>query len=430
MNTVSLFTGAGGLDYGFEAAGFKTRVAIEVDPDCCETLRKNRNWAIINKDINLTTSEEILSTADLRKDEVDLLLGGPPCQPFSKSGYWANGNTKRLNDPRANTLSEYMRCVDELLPKVFVIENVHGINYSGKEDGFLLLEDLTKKINNKHDTQYRLSWQVLNVADFGIPQLRKRFFLVAHREGNLFHFPNPTHKAFSDNNNLEYENTIHAQLMPKPTENHLPFHVTAWDAVGTLDVEPDEDLRLSGKWADLLPSIPEGENYLWHTNRKGGTPLFGWRTRYWNFLLKLSKNLPAWTIQAQPGPATGPFHWNNRLLSIKELKALQTFPENIILIGNRRSAQAQIGNAVPSLMSEILAREIASQFFNNTYETPLNFRVRLQRPTPPPEETHPVAQKYLALVGSYSDHPGTGKGPGAIKTQRILAKERRMPTWA
>ena len=94
-------------------------------------------------------------------------------------------------------------------------------------------------------------------------------------------------------------------------------HATAWDAIGEFSLRSKADeLKVRGQWADLLPSIPEGENYLWYTARKGGLPLFGWRTRFWSFLLKLAKDRPSWTIQAQPGPAIGPFHWENRMLSV------------------------------------------------------------------------------------------------------------------
>ena len=86
MNTVGLFTGAGGLDYGFEAAEFQTRVAIEIDSDCCKTIQQNRNWPIINKDIHDVTAAEILSVGNLQREEVDVLLGGPPC--LSSLGFW------------------------------------------------------------------------------------------------------------------------------------------------------------------------------------------------------------------------------------------------------------------------------------------------------------------------------------------------------
>src|SRR4051794_12797419 len=93
---VSLFTGAGGLDYGFEAAGFRTSVAVEFDPVCVQTIKKNRKWAVIFDDIAAVSTRKLLSTAGLLRGETDVLIGGPPCQPFSKSGYWATGDAKRL----------------------------------------------------------------------------------------------------------------------------------------------------------------------------------------------------------------------------------------------------------------------------------------------------------------------------------------------
>ena len=123
----------------------------------------------------------------------------------------------------------------------------------------------------------------------------------------------------------------------------LPAHRTTWDALADIEPNPGEDLALRGKWGDLLASIPEGNNYLWHTDRGGGKPLFGWRRRYWSFLLKLAKSRPSWTIQAQPGPAIGPFHWANRRLSMRELCRLQTFPDDVFIVGtvDRFSARSE-----------------------------------------------------------------------------------------
>jgi DNA (cytosine-5)-methyltransferase 1 len=399
LRAVSLFTGAGGLDYGFEAAGFQTCVALEVDADCCATLRANRPWPVLEKDIHATSSREVVDAAGVRSSEIDLVLGGPPCQPFSKSGYWASGDTRRLEDPRAGTLSAYMRVVSDLLPAAFVLENVHGITYTGKEEGFCLLERLTEEINRRHGTDYRLSWQVVNAADHGVPQVRQRFFLVAHREGGRFRFPPPTHAAPGTPTDL-FSAT-------KPW-------LTAWDAIGGERlVGPAEDLRVRGRWAELLPSIPEGENYLWHTSRKGGLPLFGWRRCYWSFLLKLAKDRPSWTIQAQPGPAIGPFHWESRLLSTQEMARLQTFPRELSLTGTRAAVQKQLGNAVPSLLAEVIARAVADQFFGVRYEREHSLVVPLKRPIPGLEPTRPVPDKYLPLQGEHTAHPGTGRGYSA-----------------
>ena len=100
-SAISLFTGAGGLDYGFEAAGFRTNAAVEFDAACCATLRANRRWPVIEADINGVTTADILNVAGLAPDSASVLIGGPPCQPFSKSGYWASGDAARLADPRA-----------------------------------------------------------------------------------------------------------------------------------------------------------------------------------------------------------------------------------------------------------------------------------------------------------------------------------------
>lgn len=123
---ISLYTGAGGLDYGFEAAGFRTAVALEMDRDCVRTLRLNRRWPVIDRDIHDVPSSELLETGKLEKGEAALLIGGPPCQPFSKSGYWSRGDSRRLDDPRASTMSAYLRVLRETLPEGFVLENVEG----------------------------------------------------------------------------------------------------------------------------------------------------------------------------------------------------------------------------------------------------------------------------------------------------------------
>ena len=178
---------------------------------------------------------------------------------------------------------------------------------------------------------------------------------------------------------------------------------------------------MRGAWAELLPSIPEGSNYLHHTDRGGGLPLFGWRRRYWSFLLKLAKDQPSWTIQAQPGPAIGPFHWKNRRLSMRELARLQTFPDDVRITGSRGAVQKQLGNAVPSLLAEVIAREIRVQLLGMK---PLAGAPKLLPPDrSPPPAAEPVARvpkKYRKLIGEHDAHPGTGKGYGAVEREREL----------
>ena len=342
-----------------------------------------------------TNPKKLLKQAGLRKGEVELLAGGPPCQPFSKSGYWSRGDSLRLDDPRAATLTAYLRIVEAALPRAILLENVRGLTFAGKDEGLQLLREGFESINQRNKTNYALTILHLNAADFGVPQFRERVFLIASKTGEAFEAPEPTHGQ----------------------SDRPESYRTAWDAIGDLDtLDWPAELALSGKWAKLLPSIPEGENYLWHTPGGGGEPLFGWRTRYWSFLLKLAKNRPSWTIQAGPGPATGPFHWRSRLLSQRELCRLQTFPDDFEVEGDRRSAQRQIGNAVPCALAELLGLEIRRQLLD---EGSLRISLTLLTPRrgncPPRESPRRATKEYLALKGNHRPHPGPGLGPGARK---------------
>lgn len=395
---ISLYSGAGGLDYGFEAAGYQTAVALELDRDCCETIRRNRSWPLIDRSIFGVRSGEILEAARLKRGQAAVLVGGPPCQPFSKAGYWVRGESKRLDDPRANTLGAYMRVLEDTLPAVFVLENVEGLAYAKKSEGLELLLGLVDDINRRAKTHYSPTFQVVKAADHGVPQLRERFFMVAARDGGEFRFPSPAHRPAETRNGQLRINAV------------TPYR-TAWDALGDDEPDPTEDLEVKGKWADLLPSIPEGGNYLWHTDRGGGMPLFGWRRRYWSFLLKLAKNKPSWTIQAQPGPAIGPFHWKNRRLSMRELCRLQTFPDDVLITGARGAVQRQLGNAVPPLLAEVLGRAIRTQLLGlKRLSVPLRLLPPDRGSPPPPEPVSRVPHRFRALKGHHQPHPGTGKG--------------------
>src|SRR6185436_1334856 len=132
---------------------------------------------------------ELLDRAGSKKGEIDLVAGGPPCQPFSKAGYWAHGDARRLSDPRSDTLGAYLRVVREALPKVLLLENVEGLKYAGKDEGLRLLLAELQAINQLEGTSYLPHVDVLNAAAFGVPQLRERVFVVAHRDGRAFTFP-------------------------------------------------------------------------------------------------------------------------------------------------------------------------------------------------------------------------------------------------
>ena len=219
LKAISLFTGVGGLDFGFEAAGYATRAAVELDAICCATIRNNRRWPLLEGDIHKIQTREILDAANLAVGEADVLIGGPPCQPFSKSGYWVRGDALRLRDPRATTLGAYLRILAQSQPRAFLLENVTGLAYAGKDEGLHQILSGIKRINARTGTGYVPYVGVLNAVHYGVPQLRERVFVVASREGTPFSFPKPTHADAGEELNVE------------PSLKPL---TTAWDALGDL----------------------------------------------------------------------------------------------------------------------------------------------------------------------------------------------------
>jgi DNA (cytosine-5)-methyltransferase 1 len=303
----------------------------------------------------------------------------------------------RLDDPRAGTMAAYLRVLRDTLPKTFFLENVPGLAYRGKSEGLELIQRTVERINRECGVSYRFSVKQVNAAYYGVPQQRERVIVVGDRDGALFEHPVPTHGEVDGSPDL-------AALEP---------YMTAWDAIGDLEDDDDPELAPRGKWADMLPSIPEGENYLWHTDRGDGEWIFGWRRRYWSFLLKLAKNRPSWTIQAQPGPAVGPFHWKSRRLSAREMCRLQTFPDDYHINGGITAAQRQLGNAVPAALAEVVARKMRRHLLGDEVALEPTLIPARRRPVPGPEPVAPLHPKYLDMVGEHDAHPGTGQGYGA-----------------
>jgi DNA (cytosine-5)-methyltransferase 1 len=205
---------------------------------------------------------------------------------------------------------------------------------------------------------YNPQWKVLLAADYGVPQLRRRVFVVGRRDRKPFHFPESTHSGWSE----------HTRKVD-PTK--LPY-VTAGEAFATLPrLAAEAEEVVDGEFGELAAEVPPGQNYLWHTERYGGRNVFKWRTRYWTFLLRLQPDRPSSTVQAQPGPWVGPFHWENvrnsrgeeraRRLRVPELLRLMTFPDDYALVGSRLDAQRQLGNAVPVELGKVVVRSLLEQ---------------------------------------------------------------------
>lgn len=339
---ISLFSGAGGLDLGAEDAGFQVRAAVERDKDAALTMEKNFDTLaspVIQRDILDTPTSEILKAAGLRKGQrPDLLLGGPPCTPFSKSGFWLEWKRSGL-DPDASLLQAYTRVLREAQPRTFVLENVYALTYNNTASR----PALNRLLREIDEAGYDCNLKVLNAADYGVPQARPRLFIIGAPKGT----PTPVHPEPTHGGKWERRDSGNAE---RP-------YVTAGEALDGLVTDPEREEVHRGQYGHLLPEIPPGENYLHYTAERGHpNPLFTWRSRYWSFLLKLDPGKPSPTIQAQPGPNVGPFHWENRRLRVAEIKRLFTFPDWFELVGTRASVQAQLGNSVPPL----LAREVVS----------------------------------------------------------------------
>lgn len=342
LPAISLFSGAGGLDLGVERAGYRVRVAVESDAVAAESLRANfPHTNVLETDITRLKARDILAAAGLARGDAELLVGGPPCTPFSKSGNWL-AYKREGRDPEASLLDDYVRVLEAVRPRAFILENVYGLAYKNHNAAWF-----DRLLAACERLRYKVAARVLLAADYGVPQRRQRVFVLGSRDG-MPSFPTATHSGPHETRRMFDES--------------LPRHMGAKVAIGDLEsrddlFEPEE--VVNGRYGHLLPEVPPGDNYLFFTEKRGHPqPLFDWRTRYWSFLLKLHPDEPSPTIQAQPGPYVGPFHWANRRLRLLEIKRLQTFPDDFVVLGSRRSAQMQIGNAVPPLLAAQVAASL------------------------------------------------------------------------
>lgn len=307
---LSLFSGGGGLDLGFERAGATTVICVDNDHESCKTLRFNRPaWDVFEGDIRDYTPEV---------RDIDVVIGGPPCQGFSSAG---KGDP---NDPRNFLWREYFRVVQAVRPKAVVIENVSALGH--KRNG----DHLSGIISALEESGYRFVTDVLNAADFGVPQARRRLIVIGLRDGQ------PT--------------------MPAPTTRHAPM--TVKEAIGDLEFAPhDADFshvpprhaaHVAERWDRLLPGEVD-QNY-----RRG----------------RLDYDKPSVTIRA--GGGYGPkgdhlagFHppihpTQPRQLTVREAARIQSFPDDWTLRGSKTAQGRQIGNAVPVGLAEAVANHVVS----------------------------------------------------------------------
>lgn len=339
INTLSLFTGAGGLDIGFHDAGFNILGCVELEKKYCDSLEKNK---AADRYISKTTNIHNIDINDFDASQyshlnIQCIIGGPPCQTFSAAGR-RSGGVIGTDDIRGKLYEAYCEILDVIKPKVFVFENVYGL--PGANGGEPWKEIV--KAFSRHG--YKLHAEVVDAADYGVPQHRERLIMIGTKQLDYI-FPMPT-------------------VGPDSVSN-LPL-VSVYDAIKDLQNRSEISTEsLGGLYGHLLRDVPEGLNYSFFTAEMGHPePVFAWRSKFHDLLYKVKKDEPCRTIKANPGKFTGPFHWKNRHFTVEELKRLQTFPDDYQLVGSYGQILEQIGNSVPPKLAYVIAQSIKEQIFN------------------------------------------------------------------
>ncbi|MBO6259820.1 MAG: DNA cytosine methyltransferase [Lachnospiraceae bacterium] len=342
MNVIDLFSGAGGLSYGFERAGFDVLLGIDNDAKALETFELNHKGSkSICGDITKITYENDIKPL-IGDKKIDVIIGGPPCQGMSLSG------PRKFDDPRNKLYLSYIRLVQEIQPTAFVIENVPGlVGLFGGQIKDSIIEKFTSM-------GYTIQYKILCAADYGVPQNRKRVVFVGMKNGE-FSYPEPLKEkvtcsmALDDLPALEDElGTEHADYISKP---HNPYQKLM--RANSKEVRNHVAASHSDKVKKIISLVPDGGNYK-------DLP-----DEYIN-----SRNFHvAWTRFASDKPAptidTGHrhhFHYKyNRVPTVRECARLQSFPDDFIFLGNKTQQFRQVGNAVPPLLAEAIAKALKEQ---------------------------------------------------------------------
>ena len=351
LTAVSLFTGAMGLDLGFHMNGFDICVAIDNNAAVCDTIRANRPLLpLIQRDIREVSSHAILKKANLRKGETTVVIGGPPCQPFSTAG-----RRLSLSDGRGALVFEFIRVVRGVNPMFFVFENVPGLRSATlKHISFYeraekkqheipkesrLGQAFTVLLRKFRLTRYTLTVEVLDAADYGAPQKRRRLFIMGARDDQLLEIRERKRGCTTLRQALKGLNELSPEFLPfPPWGKYLKY------------VPP------GGDWRDLPPKIQEEAMGRAFYSQGGRTGFF--RRLHWD--------RPVPTLVSSPiRKATCLAHPDEiRPLSVKEYSAIQGFPKRWKFKGSTKEKYQMIGNAVPLHLSSIVGRTIKSAAVN------------------------------------------------------------------
>lgn len=329
LRAISLFSGAMGLDLGLMQAGIDIQIGQDFDSSCIQTMCANGHKGIAG-DIRNISADSILKQAGMRVGEPFLVCGGPPCQPFSTAG-------KRLgiNDPRGSLFKEFVRIIDEMKPRFFVMENVKGLMSSALKDEngnntntkvLDVILDEFRKLN------YKTVYGVLDAVNYGVPQFRERFVLIGSRDNEDIFLPAPTHFRIHQNPTYRW--------------------VTLGDAIKDLENVEGECATFSDSRLQYLKMVPEGGNWKDLSadvlqNAMGGAYTSGGGKV--GFYRRLSYSQPSPTVVTSPvQKATMMCHpVKDRPLSVAEYARIQQFPDDWKFIGTTCDKYRQIGNAVP-----------------------------------------------------------------------------------
>ena len=375
---ISLFSGAMGLDLGLDSTGrFHFLACVEKERSFCDTIRANKstgkldpNLSVFEADISKLDPAEVLAAAGLKPGELDVLVGGPPCQSFSTAG-----RRGTLQDPRGTLLWDFLRFVEYMKPRVFLMENVRGLLSAAlkhrpiaerpekggpqlniDESPGSVLRMFADELQNFKDASYHMDVFEVNAVNYGAPQLRERVLFIGNRYGVQVDFPNPTHGP------------AHALEGKQETLFSSPERLKPWrtlrDAIGSIGEPGEEIMDFSPRKKSFLSHVPEGSNWrslpikmqqesmgkAWHA--KGG------RSGWWR---RLNFDLPCPTLVTMPNHAsTSLCHpIELRALSLKEYAAIQEFPSDWIFSGTTAQKYAQVGNAVPVRLGSIAGGVLA-----------------------------------------------------------------------
>ncbi len=363
--SISLFSGAGGLDIGIERSGFEVVCMNELDPVFTETLRANKSQEIqISKKNRKFLQNADIICEDIRKlspeslaepsSKIDLVFGGPPCQTFSSAG-----KMESVRDQRGRLFKDFIRIVHFWKPTAFLFENVRGLVTARGEDN--TPGSVLKEIFSSFERcGYSCRATLLNAADYGAYQRRVRCFIIGVRYGKCPEFPNPTHSREARTSG---QTTFSSQHPLKP-----------WNTLGNFlqkyaDMNEDHWVRPTEKMAGELKKIPIGSGFkspgIVERTRPGGH----WGYRQGTFIA--DPRLPARTVT---GSSTQDWirlmDGSVRRLTFREVSRLQGFPDNWIFSGSNIQKFKQVGNAVPTIFGEILGRTIIDYLSHNDYNTP------------------------------------------------------------